>query len=103
MVKRAKAEPLMRPFKGFGTLRERGSDANSSFPVEFLTYHEDSGKLRIVRIRAEGDGGDIPDGHYVFLDELGERSLKSRHRAGRACPKGGQVYGQAVRLAVHPR
>jgi hypothetical protein len=35
VVRRAKAEPLPRPFKGSGRIRERSSDAWS--PVEFLS------------------------------------------------------------------
>jgi len=43
VVRHAKAEPLLRPFKGSGRIRERGSDA--WFPVEFLTYHDDRNRL----------------------------------------------------------
>ena len=82
MVRRAKAEPLLRPFKGFGTLRERGSDANW-FPVEFLTYHDDRNRLHSFAYVRRKDGGEIPDGHYVFLDEYGERSFRWRKLKGK--------------------
>jgi hypothetical protein len=36
LARRAKVEPLLRPFKGSARIRERGSDA--WFPIEFLTY-----------------------------------------------------------------
>ncbi len=82
VVRRAKAEPLLRPFKGFGKLRERGSDANW-FPVEFLTYHDERNKLRSFAYVRRGDGLEIPDGHYVFQDELGERSFRWRKWKGK--------------------
>jgi hypothetical protein len=82
VVRRAKAEPLLRPFKGFGTLRERGSDANW-FPVEFLTYHDDRNKLRSFAYVRREDGVEIPDGHYFFQDELGERLFRWRKWKGK--------------------
>jgi len=82
VVRRAKAEPLLRPFKGFGTLRERGSDANW-FPVEFLTYHDDRNRLRSFAYVRREDGVEIPDGHYVFQDDLGERSFRWRKWKGK--------------------
>ena len=82
MIRRPKSEPLLRPFKGSGRLRERASDANC-FPVEFLTYYDDSGNLRSFAYVRKEDGGDIPDGHYIFLDELGERSFRWRKWKGK--------------------
>lgn len=82
MVRRPKSEPLHRPFKGSGRLRERGSDANW-FPVAFLTYHDDRGKLRLFAYVGKDHRGDIPDGHYVFLDELGEQSFGWRKWKGK--------------------
>ena len=82
MVRRAKAQPLLRPFKGFGTLRERDSDTNW-FPVEFLTYHDDRNRLRSFAYVRREDGVEIPDGHYVFRDELGERSFRWRKWKGK--------------------
>lgn len=76
VVRHAKAELLVRQFKGSGRLRERGSDA--WFPVEFLTYHDDRNGLHSFAYVRREDGGDIPDGHYFFLNRLGERSLRWR-------------------------
>jgi hypothetical protein len=70
VVRRTKVEPSVRPFKGSGRIRERGSDA--WFPIEFLTYHDDRNRLHSFAYVRREDGGEIPDGHYVFLDELGE-------------------------------
>ena len=81
VVIRAKAEPLLRPFKGSGRIRERGSDA--WFPVEFLTYHDDRNRLRSFAYVRREDGCEILDGHYVFLDELGERSFRWRKSKGK--------------------
>ena len=81
VVRRAKAEPSLRPFKRFGTLRERGS--GDWFPVEFLTYHDDRNTLRSFAYVHREDGVEIPDGHYVFQDELGERSLRWRKWKGK--------------------
>jgi hypothetical protein len=81
VVIRAKAEPLLRPFKGSGRIRERGSDA--WFPVEFLTYHDDRNRLRSFAYVRREDGGEILDGHYLFLDELGERSFRWRKSKGK--------------------
>jgi hypothetical protein len=81
VVRRAKAEPLLRPFKGAGRIRERGSE--EWFPVEFLTYHDDHNKLRPFAYVRREDGGEILDGHYVFLDELGERSFRWRKWKGK--------------------
>jgi len=80
---------LLRRFKGSGRLRERGSDADW-FPIEFLTYHNERGNLRSFAYVRKADGGDIPDDHYVFLDELGERSFRWRKWKGKV----------AVRMAV---
>jgi hypothetical protein len=82
VARRTKAEQFLRPFKGSGRLRERGSYANW-FSVEFLIYHDDRGKLRSFAYVRREDGGDIPDGHYVFLDELGERSFRWRKLKGK--------------------
>jgi hypothetical protein len=82
MVRRAKSELLLRPFKGSGRLRERDSEANW-FPVEFLTCHDDRGNLHSFAYVRKEDGGEIPDGHYVFLDELGERSFRLRKWKGK--------------------
>ena len=81
VVIRAKAEPSLRPFKGSGRIRERGSDA--WFPIEFLTYHDDRNRLHSFAYVRREDGGEIADGHYVFLDELGERSLRWRKWKGK--------------------
>jgi hypothetical protein len=82
VVRGPKSESLLRPFKGSGRLRESGSDANW-FPIEFLTYHDDRGKLRSFAYVRREDGSDIPDGHYVFLDEIGERSFRWRKWKGK--------------------
>src|ERR1700679_1439608 len=81
VVIRAKAEPLLRPFKGSGRIRERGSDA--WFPVEFLTYHDDRNRLPSFAYVRREDGSEILDGHYLFLDELGERSFRWRKAKGK--------------------
>ena len=81
VVIRAKAEPLLRPFKASGRIRERGSDA--WFPVEFLTYHDDRNRLRSFAYVRREDGCEILDGHYLFLDELGERSFRWRKSKGK--------------------
>jgi hypothetical protein len=81
VVRPAEKEPLLRPFKGSGRMHERDSDA--WFPVEFMTYHDELGKLRCFAYVRKDDGGDIPDGHYVFLDELGERSFRWRKWKGK--------------------
>lgn len=81
MVRRAKTELLLRTFKWSGQMRERGSDANW-FPVEYLAYLDDHGKRRSFTVLKE-DGGDIPDGFYVFQDELGERSFRWRKWKGK--------------------
>jgi hypothetical protein len=82
VVRRAKTEPLLRPFKGSGRLRARDSDDNW-FPVEFLTYHDEQGKLRSFAYVRKEDDGDIPDGHYYFMDELGERTFRWRKWKGK--------------------
>ena len=64
VVRPAKIEPLLRPFRGSGTLRER-SDTNW-FPVEFLIYHDERNRLRSFAYVRREDGAEIPDGHYVF-------------------------------------
>ena len=81
MVRHAKAESILRPFKGSGTIRERGSDA--SFPVEFLTYHDSMGKLVSFAYVRKEDGSEIPDGHYFFLDDMGERRFRWRKWKGK--------------------
>jgi len=80
-VRRAKTEPPLRPFKDSGTLRERG-DTNW-FPVEFLTYHDERNKFRSFAYVNRKDGVEIPDGHYIFLDDIGERSFKWRKWKGK--------------------
>ena len=81
VVRRTKTQPLLRPFKGSGTLRER--DDTKWIPVEFLMYHDEQNKLHsFAHVRRE-DGADIPDGHYVFLDDMGERSFKWRKWKGK--------------------
>ena len=72
---------MLRTFKWSGRLRERGSDA-SWFPVEYLAYLDDKGKRGSFTVRKE-DGGDLPDGFYVFQDELGERSFRWRKWKGK--------------------
>jgi hypothetical protein len=67
-------------------MRERDSDADW-FPVEVLIYHDDQNKFRTFAYVRKGDGAEIPDGHYVFEDELGEsrrrwRKLKSKWQFG---------------------
>ena len=64
VVRRAKAEPLLRPFKGSGRIRERGSDA--WIPLQFLTYHDHHDRLRSFAYVRSEEGGEILDGHYVF-------------------------------------
>jgi hypothetical protein len=78
----AKTEPLLQPFKGLGLLRRRESD-DDWFPVEFLTYHDEEGKLRCFAYVRKRDGSDIHDGHYFFMDELGERTFKWRKWKGK--------------------
>ena len=80
MVRRAKTEPLLRPFKGSGTLRER-ADTNW-FPVEFLMYHDERKKVHSFAYVRREDGAEIADGHYVFLDDLGERNFRWRKWKG---------------------
>ena len=82
MVRRAKTESLLRPLKGLGRLRGRDS-GNNCFPVEFLIYHEEKGKLRSFAYVRREDGGDISDGHYFFVDELGERTFRWRKWKGK--------------------
>ena len=82
MIRRPKSEPLLRPFKGSGACANAPL-MPTGFPVEFLTYHDDSGKLRSFAYVRREDGGDIPDGHYIFLDELGERSFRWRKWKGK--------------------
>jgi hypothetical protein len=66
----------------------RGADAWS--PVEFLTYHDDRNRLHSFAYVLREDSGEIADGHYVFVDELGERSFQME-----------EVEGQvAVRMAL---
>lgn len=60
VVRRANTEPLLRPFKSSGTLRERG--ATKWFPVEFLMYHDERNKLRSFAYVRREDGVEIPDG-----------------------------------------
>ena len=81
VIRRAKAEPLLRPFKGAGRIRERSSDA--WFPVEFLTYHDEPYRLHPFAYVRREDGAEIPDGHYVFPDELGEQSFRWRRLKGK--------------------
>jgi hypothetical protein len=81
VVRHNKIQLLLRPFKGSGTLRER--DETKWFPVEFLIYHDERNKLHsFAHVRRE-DGADIPDGHYVFLDDMGERSSRWRKWKGK--------------------
>lgn len=81
VVRRTKTPPLLRPFKGLGTLRER--NGTKWFLVEFLMYHDERNKLHsFAHVRRE-DGAEIPDGHYVFLDDMGERSLSWRRWKGK--------------------
>ncbi|HEY7099394.1 MAG TPA: hypothetical protein VH437_21900 [Terriglobales bacterium] len=82
VVRRDKTEALLRTFKGFGTLRERGH--TKWFPVEFLLYHDEKRKkLHSFAYVRRGDGAEIPDGHYVFLDEIGERTVRWRKWKGK--------------------
>jgi len=81
VVQHAKPEPLLRPFRGSGTLRERAD--TKWFPVEFLMYHDERNKFRSFAYVRREDGAEIPDGHYVFLDDLGERGFRWRKRKGR--------------------
>jgi hypothetical protein len=80
VVRRAKAESVLSPFKGAGTIRERGSDA--WFPVEFLIYHNNRGRLVSFTYVRRQDGCEIPDGHYFFLDDIGERTFRWRKWKG---------------------
>lgn len=81
MVRRAKPELLLKTLKWPGRMRERGSDDNW-FPVEYLAYLDYNGKRRSFTVTRK-DGNDIPDGHYVFQDELGERSFRWRKWKGK--------------------
>ncbi len=81
VVRSAESKPLLRPFKGSGRVRERGSDA--WFPVEFLTYHDERNRLHSFAYVRREDDGEIPEGHYVVLDELGERRLRWRKLKGK--------------------
>lgn len=47
MIRRAKTEALLRPFKGLRRLRGRDS-GDGWFPVEFLTYYDEKGNLRFL-------------------------------------------------------
>jgi hypothetical protein len=81
VVRRAKAESVLSPFKGSGTIRERDSDA--WFPVEFLTYHDSRGKVVSFAYVRRDDGCEIPDGHYFFLDDIGEQRFRWRKWKGK--------------------
>lgn len=81
MVRRLKTDLLLQTFKWPGRLRERGSDA-PWFPVDYLAYLDHNGKRRSFTVLKQ-DGSDIPDGHYVFQDELGERSFRWRKWKGK--------------------
>jgi hypothetical protein len=93
MIRRINSKPALRPFKGVGQMRERGSDSGW-FPVEFLVYYDDHNKIRTFAYVRRADGSDIPDGEYDVVDELGEHGrrwrkwkgewrVKWRHRWGR--------------------
>jgi hypothetical protein len=51
--------------------------------AEYATKRDDRNKLHSFAYVRREDGGEIPDGHYVFLDELGERSLRWRKWKGK--------------------
>jgi len=93
MAKVPKKELPLQTFKWPGRLRERGSDTNW-FPVEYLAYLDHNGKRRSFTVLRE-DGGDIPDGHYIFQDELGERSFRWRKW------KGNWQFGWRYRATKH--
>ena len=61
-------------------MRERDDDS-SWFPVEFLIYYENRKLRRFAYVRRK-DGREIPDGHYFFLDDLGERTRRWRKWKG---------------------
>jgi hypothetical protein len=46
-------------------------------------YHDERNKLHSFAYVRREDGGEIGDGHYVFLDDIGERSFKWRKWKGK--------------------
>src|ERR1700758_1662395 len=58
VAKSPNANAPLRPFKGFGQMRERG-DAKW-FPVEFLIYCDDHNQLRRFAYVRREDGREIP-------------------------------------------
>ena len=62
---------------------ERGSSGHW-FPVEFLIFYDYRNKVTgFAYVRKEDDGGDIPDGYYVFEDNLGEETHRWRKWEGK--------------------
>jgi hypothetical protein len=72
-----KREPLLRRFKGSGKLRRRDSEDNW-LPVEFLTYHDEQANCDLSPTYGREDGGNMPDAHCYFMNELGERFFRWR-------------------------
>lgn len=81
MARRPDTNVALRAFNGVGQMRERDGDGEW-FPVEFLFYYDDQSKLRNFSYARREDGREIPDGHYFFLDDLGERTHKWRKWMG---------------------
>ena len=80
VVKQPNAEAPLREFKGIGRIRERDGDSYW-FPVEFLIYFDGQKLKRFAYVRRV-DGRDLPDGHYFFQDDLGERTSRWRKWKG---------------------
>ena len=62
-------------------MRERADNAQW-FQVEFLMYLDDRNQCRTFAYVRKEDGSDLPDGHYFFLDELGEQTRRWRKWKG---------------------
>ncbi len=78
----ANTKPPLRPFKGNGRKRERDSETDW-FPVEFLIYYGDHNKFRTFAYVRKENGAEIPAGHYVFEDDLGEYRRRWRKWKGK--------------------
>ena len=82
VLKRINTKPPLRPFKGFGKMRERGLESDW-FPVEFLVYYDDHDKLRTFAYVRKEDGGEVPDGEYDVVDGLGEHRRRWKKWKGK--------------------
>jgi hypothetical protein len=78
---KTRPQPGLTPFKWSGRMRESNSD-HSWFPVELLLYCDDHNKMKAFASVRRDDDNEIPDGQYLFVDDLGERSWKVRNYKG---------------------